>query len=269
LVAMTYTGIVKTSLWESAEEAKMDPQLISELSEIFAWQIDFAREVRREDRWRIMVNQKRVRGKPVGWGDIKVAEYENEGRPYTAILFEKEGVPKGYYAPDGNSLRKMFLKSPIRYARISSRFQKRRFHPVLKINRPHLGVDYAARRGTPVRSVGAGRVTFVGRRGGGGKTIKITHNSIYKTAYKHLNGYAKGIRSGARVEQGQVIGFVGSTGLSTGPHLHFEFFKRGRFVDPLRQEFPSANPVPKKYLTEFTAYTNEILLSLPTWQASR
>tara|TARA_B100001248_G_scaffold262731_1_gene261822 strand:- start:1594 stop:2883 length:1290 start_codon:yes stop_codon:yes gene_type:complete len=263
---VTFSGIVQTSLWESADAANMNPELIGQLSEIFAWQIDFAREVRRNDRWRIMVEKKMVRGETVGWGDIRVAEYENEGRSYKAILFEKEGELKGYFSPEGKSLRKMFLKSPIKFARISSRFQRRRFHPILKVNRPHLGVDYAAPIGTPVRAVGAGRVTYAGWRGGGGKTIKIRHNSVYKTAYKHLNGYAKGIRRGKRVEQGQIIGYVGTTGLSTGPHLHFEFFKHGKFVDPLRQEFPSADPIPKKFMAEFQAHSNEVLQALPDWQ---
>lgn len=266
---VTYSGNVMSSLWESASRANMDSQLIAELTEIFAWQVDFAREVRPGDRWRLTVEQNLVHNRVIGWGKIVAAEYENEGTSYSAVLFRRkeagEDVDFGYFFPDGNSLRRMFLKSPIRFGRISSRFRWRRLHPILKTRRPHLGVDYAAPRGTPVRAVGDGRVTYVGRRGGGGKTIKIRHNSYYHTAYKHLNGYASGIRGGARVKQGQVIGYVGSTGLATGPHLHFEFYEGGRFVDPLGKKFPSADPVPQRWIHEFKIYARQILKTLPLW----
>ncbi len=264
---VTFSGVVNSTLWESAERAKMDTALISELAEIFAWQVDFAREVRLKDRWRISVEQKFVRGEPIGWGSILAAEYENSGTLHQAVLFRMNGEDLGYFAPDGSSLKKMFLKSPIPYGRISSRFQKRRFHPILQVHRPHLGVDYAAPKGTPVRSVGDGVVTFAGWSGGGGKIIKVRHNSTYQTAYKHLNGYANGIRSGARVRQGQIIGYVGNTGMSTAPHLHFEFFQGGRYVDPLGRKFPSADPVPKVLMTQFQSDALPLLDSLPSWKS--
>lgn len=263
---VTFRGSVQTSLWESALSAKMDPNLTVELAEIFAWQVDFAREVRSGDRWRLSVEQKFVRGRPYGWGKILAAEYENAGDLYSAVLFRSGGEDLGYFAPDGSSLRRMFLKSPIKFGRISSRFQRRRFHPILKINRPHLGVDYAAPRGTPIRAVGDGVVTLAAWRGGGGKTILIRHNSVYKTAYKHLSGFAKGVRSGAKIKQGQIIGYVGSTGLSTGPHLHFEFYRSGRFVDPLGQKFPSADPVPVELLTQFKSGLPSAMSGLPKWE---
>lgn len=263
----TFSGIVNMNLWESAIQAQMDPNLISELADIFAWEVDFAREVRVNDRWRLTVEQKFVKGKPIGWGSILAAEYENAGQSYQAVLFRHNGEEVGYFSPEGASLRKMFLKSPIKYGRITSGFSMRRFHPVLKVNRPHLGVDYGAPIGTPVRTVGDGTVVFAKYNGGGGNTIRIRHNSMYETIYKHLNGYAKGIRSGAKVRQGQVIGYVGNTGLSTGPHLHFEFYHAGRYVDPLKKKFPSADPVPQELMAIFKTQANELLTALPRWDA--
>jgi murein DD-endopeptidase MepM/ murein hydrolase activator NlpD len=162
----------------------------------------------------------------------------------------------------------MFLKSPIRYSRISSRFTTKRFHPILQFNRPHLGVDYAAPIGTPIRAVGDGVIMSAGRNGGAGNMIKLQHNSTYSTAYKHLNGFAKGIHSGARVHQGQIIGYVGTTGLSTGPHLHFEFFQNGKYVDPLGRKFPSAEPVPQEKMAEFEIETHKLMASLPEWSTA-
>jgi murein DD-endopeptidase MepM/ murein hydrolase activator NlpD len=262
---VTFAGVVVTSLWKSAENAQMDPNLISDLAEIFGWQVDFAREVRVKDRWRLSVEQKLIRGEPVGWGSILAAEYENAGELHTAVLFKLKNGDSGYFAPDGSSLRRMFLKSPIKFGRISSRFSKSRFHPILQINRPHLGVDYAAPTGTPVRTVGDGVVTFSGWLGGAGKTIKIRHNSTYATAFKHLSRYAKNIRNGIRVRQGDIIGYVGSTGLSTGSHLHFEFYQNGRYIDPLGKKFPTADPVPSDLLGQFKNETPRLISLLPSW----
>ena len=261
----TYSGVVTSSLWESAQRASMDPNLISELADIFAWEVDFSREVRVNDRWRLTVEQKLVRGSPIGWGSILAAEYENAGKPYQATLFRLNGEEIGYFTPEGASLRKMFLKSPLRFGRVTSRFSMGRFHPILKTRRPHLGVDYGAPIGTPVMAVGDGTITFAGWNGGGGKVIRLRHNSQYQTAYKHLNGFAKGIRNGTKVRQGQVIGYVGNTGLSTGPHLHFEFYNAGRFVDPMKKKFPSADPVPAEHVENFKAESEILLSALPDW----
>ncbi len=263
-----FSGTVNSSLWESAVKAGMDPDLISELADIFGWEVDFAREVRLNDRWRLSVEQKKVKGQPVGWGAILAAEYINSGESHQAALFRLDGEDRGYYTPQGQSLRKVFLKSPIRYGRITSGFKRRRFHPVLQVYRAHQGVDYGAPTGTPVRSVGDGTVIFAARSGGGGNVVKIRHNATYQTAYKHLNGYARGVRSGARVKQGQVIGYVGSTGLSTGPHLHFEFYQSGSYIDPLGKKFPSADPVPSEHLEYFKTSALELLKTLPEWTSS-
>lgn len=262
---VTFAGVVKSTLWESAVAAKMDPSLIADLSDVFAWQVDFSREVQEEDRWRLSVEQKLVKGQPIGWGSILAAEYENQSQKFVGILYRTNENEYGYYSPDGVSLRRMFLKSPIRYGRISSRFNTRRLHPILQYSRPHLGVDYAAPIGTPVRAVGDGVAVDVGTRGGAGKMIRIRHNSEYATAYKHLHGFAKGIRPGARIQQGQIIGYVGNTGLSTGPHLHFEFFQGGRYVDPLGKKFPSAEPIPPEQLAQFKTEATALLTSLPDW----
>lgn len=262
-----FQGIVENSLWESAEKASMNPVLIAELAEVFAWQVDFSREVQRQDRWRLTVEKEFIGSEHVGWGSILAAEYINVDQKFTAILFRNGEDNLGYFAPDGSSLKRMFLKSPIQYGRISSRFQKNRFHPVLKKSRPHLGVDYAAPTGTPIRTVGDGVVSFAGWSGGGGKVIKIRHNSIHETAYKHLSRFAKHIKKGTQVQQGETIGYVGSTGLSTGPHLHFEFFVNGRYVDPLGQKFPSADPVPTDLLGSFQENKLNLLSELPEWDS--
>ena len=264
----TFSGIVKSNLWDSASASGMHPQLIPELAEIFAWQIDFSREVRQGDRWRIVVEQRFVQQEPVGWGPILAAQYSTSaGDNYTGVRYPQEGPLASYYQEDGSSLRRMFLKSPMKFGRISSRFTNKRFHPILKENRPHLGVDYAAPIGTPVRTVGDGRVVFVGRKGGSGKMVKIRHNSVYTTAYLHLNGYGKGIKRGAKVAQGQTIGYVGKTGWATGPHLHFSFYKHGRYVDPLGQKFPSADPIAAAEKDQFNSVAEKILLDLPEWQS--
>lgn len=268
LQTVTFSGTVTTSLWESAVKAGMDPDLISELADIFGWEVDFAREVQVNDSWRLSVEQKMVKNKPIGWGAILAAEYINTGDVHQAALFRLNGEDMGYYTPKGVSLRKVFLKSPIRYGRITSGFKRRRFHPVLQIYRAHQGVDYGAPTGTPVRAVGDGTVTFAAYSGGGGNVIKIRHNSTYATAYKHLSGYAKGIRSGRHVQQGQVIGYVGSTGMSTGPHLHFEFYQAGRYIDPLGKKFPSAEPVPAEHLALFQNNAQELLKTLPNSQTA-
>lgn len=266
----TFAGTVEASLWESADKAGMDPILIGELAEIFAWQVDFAREVRSGDRWRLTVEKKFVNDQFYQWGNILVAEYENQGSsPYMAVRFPQTGERASYYFPDGSSLKRMFLKSPLKISRITSRFNNRRFHPIYKRTQPHNGVDYGAPTGTPVMSVGNGTVDFVGRMGAAGKMVRIRHNGTYQTAYCHLNGYAKSVKKGARVEQGQVIGYVGSTGAATGPHLHFAFYEGGRFVDPLGKKFPSADPISSANMPEFSKVVAAASKFLPDWQLAQ
>lgn len=263
---VTFAGIVKANLWDSAADAGMDVGLIGALAEIFAWQVDFAREVRQGDRWRLTVEQKFVKDKFYAWGNILVAEYENQGELYTGVRFPQEGPGGSFYFPDGASLRRMFLKSPIKFARITSKFNRNRFHPIYKRRQPHNGVDYGAPFGTPVMAVGDGRVEFAGPNGPAGNMLRIRHNSLYQTAYLHLQGFAKNMRKGAKVYQGQVVGYVGATGSATGPHLHFAFYESNQYVDPLGRKFPSADPVAASSMGVFKQVAASAINFLPDWQ---
>lgn len=232
-----FSGEISSTLWDSAVEAGMPVDLIYNLAEIFAWQIDFSRELVEKDRWSVLIEEQTVEGKLYGYGAILAAEIQKNSETLPAFLFVTNGKQE-YYDRTGKNLRGKFLKSPLKYSRITSRFQFRRFHPILKFRRPHHGVDYAAPSGTPIRSVGDGVVVQAGWNGGSGRMVKVRHDSMYMTAYKHLSRIGKGIKVGQRVDQAQVIGYVGQTGLATGPHLHFEFYERNQYVDPLGKRFP-------------------------------
>ena len=260
-----FNGVVEESLWNSAVKSGLDPSVIEKLVQIFAWEIDFNREVLPVDSWRIIVEEKWAGGKRVSWGHVLAAEYKNGNTYHKAVRFPK-GKGGEYYDLEGKSLKKKFLKSPLRFGRITSRFTMRRFHPILKIRRPHYGVDYAAPTGTPVFAVGDGRVTRMNFSKWSGKTIKLRHNSVYQTAYKHLSRFHPRLRKGGRVKQGQIIGYVGSTGLSTGPHLHFEFYQGGRYVDPLGKKFPQLKKIKKENLIVYQSFAKEVWKFLPKRQ---
>ncbi|MDD9951711.1 MAG: peptidoglycan DD-metalloendopeptidase family protein [Zetaproteobacteria bacterium] len=239
-----YEGVVKNSLWQSAYDAGLDGAAIAMLADVFAWQVDFERQIRPGDAWKVVIEKEVLEnGKFYGWGHVIAAQFHGNAGNYDAYRFVSGNQSAGYYDLNGDNMKGKFLKSPLKYSRISSPFQRKRYHPILKVNRPHLGVDYAASAGTPVRTVGDGVISILGRRGGNGNMIKIRHNSKYQTAYKHLSGFARGLRSGSRVRQGQVIGYVGSTGLATGPHLHFEFYENGQYTDPLGVKFPKQDSI--------------------------
>ena len=242
---------VQSSVYESMRKEGLDPALISSFTDIFAWEIDFFSDPRKGDTlgliWERYLSPE---GKVLMEGKILAAQYINAGKTYTAILFKDGKNHSDYYTPEGNSLRRSFLRSPLNYTRISSRFSSRRFHPILRIYRPHLGIDYAAPTGTPVSVVADGTVTFVGWKGGSGRLIKVKHHRGIVSSYGHLSRFTKGIRR-KKVKQGQIIGYVGSTGLSTGPHLDFRITKNGRYVDFLKEKFPTASSVAPAYLNEF------------------
>jgi murein DD-endopeptidase MepM/ murein hydrolase activator NlpD len=264
--AAAFAGVVTSNLWGSATAAGMDPTVITKMAEIFAWAVDFNREVQLDDRWRLTVEQLFVNGQSIGYGDIIAAEYENAGVTHTAVRYKgDEAAPASYFQPDGSSLRRMFLKSPLKFGRITSGFSAGRFHPILKVMRPHNGIDYGAPVGTPIMAVGAGVVTVAGNRGPSGNMLAIKHNSVYETEYKHMSAFAAGIHAGSRVEMGQVVGYVGQTGLATGPHLHFEFHESGRYVDPQGIKFPAADPVPDGQLAQFKETARAALNELPAW----
>jgi len=236
------SGTIETSLWESMLANDANPMLAIELSEIFAWTIDFF-GIQQGDRYKVIYEESFVDSSSLGIDKITGAWFYHNENDFWAIPFVQDSV-RSFFDEKGNSLRKAFLKAPLRFSRISSGFSHSRYHPVLKIRRPHHGVDYAAPTGTPVQTVGDGVITKVGyQRNGGGNYVKIKHNSVYSTTYMHLSGFGKGVRQGVYVKQGDIIGYVGSSGLATGPHLDFRFYKNGSAVNPLKVEAPPVEPV--------------------------
>ena len=236
------SGTIETSLWESMQATDANPMLAIELSEIFAWTIDFF-GIQQGDRYKVIYEESFVDSNSLGIDKITGAWIYHNDNDFWAIPFVQDSV-RSFFDEEGNSLRKAFLKAPLRFSRISSGFSHSRYHPVLKIRRPHHGVDYAAPTGTPVHTVGDGVITKVGyQRNGGGNYVKIKHNSVYSTTYMHLSGFGKGVRQGVYVKQGDIIGYVGSSGLATGPHLDFRFYKNGSAVNPLKVEAPPVEPV--------------------------
>ncbi len=255
-------GKIETSLYEAILKEGQSAQLAEKMADIFDWEIDFNTESWPGDRFRLVWEKYVDNGKTVFDGKILTAQYINRHKTHTAIYFEDPEGHRGYFTEEGKSLRKQFLRSPLSYRRISSYFSYRRFHPILKVYRPHPGIDYAAPIGTRVRSIGDGRVVYCGWKKGFGRFIKIKHKRGYYTTYGHLRRYAKGIRVGERVRQGQVIGRVGSSGLSTGPHLDFRMIKDGKHVNFLRLKLPAVKSVKKEYREEFNRIKETCLAQL-------
>lgn len=233
---------IESSLWNAMVGSGSPTSLAVELSEIYAWSIDFF-GLQRGDKVKAIYDERYVDSISLGVNRVYASSFLHGGKVVEAYYFSRDSV-SGYFDSEGKSLRKAFLKAPLNYKRISSTFTYARKHPIFKTVRPHTGVDYAAPAGTPVVALGDGKVIEKGYKGGGGNTIKIRHNSVYTTAYLHLQGYAKGLAVGKMVSQGEVIGYVGSTGHSTGPHLDFRVWKDGEPVNPLTIESPSAEPIP-------------------------
>jgi murein DD-endopeptidase MepM/ murein hydrolase activator NlpD len=259
-------GVVRSSLFLAVEDSGEGDELALALAEIFAWDVDFNTEVQVGDRFRVAVEKLYLDGRFVRYGPVLAAEFVRGERVLRAVRFEAK-EQTGYFDPDGNPLRKAFLRSPLRFTRISSRFSRARFHPILKTTRPHLGVDYAAPAGTPVLAAGRGVVTLAGWLGGFGRTVKVRHPNGYETLYAHLARLL--VRSGQRVEQGQELGTVGSTGLATGPHLDYRMTKDGSFVDPLRLESPPAEPLKGEERPVFAREQSRLLALLPAAESDR
>ena len=255
-------GVIESSLFEAAAAAEIPEDVIMDMAYIFGWDIDFSLDIRRGDRFGIVYEELYKNGNKIRNGKILSAEFVNNGETYRAVYYTDPTGESGYFSPDGKSMRKAFLRSPVEFRRITSRFTNKRWHPVLSKWRSHKGVDYAARRGTPVLASGDGKVIFAGTKGGYGRLIVIQHGGRYTTAYGHLNGYARGIRTGKKVKQGEVIGFVGSTGLATGPHLHYEFRVNGVHRNPLTVKLPEAKPVHSAHLEHFKENTRAYLSML-------
>ncbi len=260
--AATATGKIASSLFLGAREAGLSDQLIMKMVDIFAWDIDFALDIREGDRFTVIYEELYQDAEKVSDGNILAAEFVNRGRNTRAIRFTDGEGRTNYYTPDGRSLRKAFLRTPVKFSRISSRFTQSRWHPVLHRFRAHRGVDYAAPTGTPVKATGDGRVTFAGLQGGYGHTVILQHGEKYTTLYAHLSGYAEGLKSNQRVTQGDVIGYVGKSGLASGPHLHYEFRVNGVHRDPLTVTLPKAAHIAPKYRADFLAHAQALLAQL-------
>jgi murein DD-endopeptidase MepM/ murein hydrolase activator NlpD len=257
------SGSIETSLWDAMIAGGLHPSLVNELSEIFAWTVDFF-GLQKGDSFKIIYEEMFIEGRSLGSSRVYGAQFTRSGYTVSAIPFIQEGK-ESFFDIDGNSLRKAFLKAPLQFSRISSRFSASRMHPILRIRRPHFGVDYAAPVGTPVHAIGDGRVISATNEGASGRMVKIQHNSVYSTAYLHLSGFGPGIGSGVLVKQGDIIGYVGSSGLSTGPHLDFRFYKNGSPVDPLTVEAPSVEPVLEKDKARFEKIKTVVLSLLGTF----
>lgn len=245
----TASGLIESSLWHTMVRSGFSFELAAKMEDAFQWTLDF-HHLQRGDYFKLVYEAQYIEGREVGVGRILAAYYNNQGVEYYAIWYDQT-EEEGYYDLEGRPMNKGFLKAPVKYARISSAYNPRRFHPILRRVRPHLGTDYAAPYGTPILAVGDGVVVKAGYTSGNGNYVKIRHNDTYATQYLHMQRFAKGIRVGAHVKQGQVIGYVGSTGLATGPHVCFRFWKNGRQVDHRRLTFPPPVPLPQKELPAF------------------
>ena len=257
------SGTIKTSLWDAMIDGGLHPNLAVQLSEVFAWTVDFF-GLQKGDNFKVIYEELSIEGKSLGTGKIYGAQFNRSGSSITAIPFIQDGR-ESFFDIDGNSLRKAFLKAPLVFSRISSHFSSARMHPILRIVRPHYGVDYAAPIGTPVHAIGDGRVISATNEGGAGRMVKIQHNSVYATGYMHLSRFGDGISTGKFVKQGDIIGYVGSTGLSTGPHLDFRFYKNGSPVDPLKVDAPPVEPVSEENKAKFEKMKTVVLGLLGTF----
>ncbi len=253
---------ITDSLFLAGTKAGLEDSVIMETANIFGWDIDFVLDIRRGDSFKVLYEEKFLDGEKFGNGSILAAEFINQGKTYRAVRYTNASGDNQYYTPDGDSMRKEFLRTPVDFARISSHFNLRRKHPVLNTIRAHKGTDYAAPRGTPIKAVGDGKVVHAGRKGGYGNVVIIKHGQTYKTLYAHLHKFRRGIRVGTTVKQGQTIGYVGSTGLATGPHLHYEFHVNGAVRNPVTVKLPKAKSIPSSEMLRFAQQTQPVLAKL-------
>ncbi len=258
------SGVINNSLYKTLKEKNVDDELALELSEVFAWQIDFYR-IQKGDEFKVIFNEEYIDDELVGIGQIKSAYFKHWKEDFYGFYFEQNDEGE-YFDEEGKSLRKAFLKSPLKFSRISSGYSNKRFHPVLKRYKAHLGTDYAAPKGTRIYSVGDGVVTEAQYKRNNGNYVKIRHNGTYTTQYLHMSKIASGIKPGVKVKQKQVIGFVGSTGLATGPHVCFRFWKNGQQVNHRREKFPSSHPVLSEYLSEYQIVKDSLKRELDSMQ---
>ncbi len=257
-------GTITNSLFSAGNKAGLNSAMIMKLAQLFGWDVDFALDIRKGDSFAVLFEEKYINNKKIANGNILSAEFVNRGKTFKAIRYTDASGHTDYYSEKGLSMRKAFLRTPVAFSRISSRFSNGRKHPVLNKIRAHKGVDYAASRGTSIKSVGDGKVIFKGRKGGYGRVIILQHGSKYTTLYAHMNSYNRKIKRGGRVKQGQIIGYVGSSGLATGPHLHYEFRINGVHRNPLTVPLPSASPIARKYRADFQSIADTLISQLKT-----
>lgn len=257
------SGVIESSLWKTLTDNDLDPELAIRLSEILAWSVDFYR-IQKGDQFKVLFEEKFVEGDRVGLGEVESVWFKHAGREFYALYYMSDDSTSDYFDADGNSMRKAFLKAPLQFRRVSSRFNRRRFHPILKRARPHLGTDYAAATGTPVWAIGDGVVTKAKYSRGGGNHVEIRHNGTYTTRYLHFSKFGPDIKTGSHVRQGQTIGYVGSTGLATGPHLHFEMIKNGQHIDGMQEELPPGDPISEECRSSFEVIRDQAIARLST-----
>ena len=255
-------SVIEQSLYLSSQRAALSDNITMQLAEIFAWEIDFIQDIRTGDQFNLIYEEKYLDGEKIGEGRILAAQFVNRGKEHMAVLYTDTKGRSNYYNPQGTSLKKAFTRYPVDFTRISSRFTRARKHPILHKIRAHNGVDYAAPYGTPVKATSDGKIILAGKKGGYGNTVVIKHRIKYTTLYAHLKHFGRGIRSGKKVKQGQIIGYVGSSGLATGPHLHYEFRVHNNHRDPLKVKLPHALPIAAAEKSRFKQHSNTMLAQL-------
>lgn len=251
LRTMMKSGEIRSSLFAATDTANIPDNIATQMADVFSSDIDFHQDLRKGDRFNVVYEVFYHNGEPVKTGRVLAAEFVNQGKAYRAVYFQDRDGRGGYYTPDGKNLRKAFLRSPLEFSRVTSGFTNARYHPVLKEWRAHKGVDYGAPVGTRVKATADGSVEFVGKQGGYGNLVVLKHQGQYSTVYGHLSGFAKGLHKGSKINQGDVIGYVGMTGLATGPHLHYEFKVAGVQRNPLSIAMPTAFPIAAQYKSDF------------------
>ncbi|WP_428241310.1 peptidoglycan DD-metalloendopeptidase family protein [Gynuella sp.] len=261
-------GAITSSLFLAGQQAGMSDALTMELAQIFGWDIDFALDIRSGDSFSLIYQEKFLDGQFLGYGPILAAKFTNNGKEYAAVRFTDDKGHSDFYSPNGRSMRKAFLRTPVEFTRISSPFSLGRKHPILNKIRNHKGTDYAAPSGTPIKAAGDGKITYAGKKGGYGNVVVIQHGQRYSTYYAHMRAFAKSTRSGKMVKQGQIIGYVGMTGLATGPHLHYEFRVNGVPVNPVTVKLPSAEPIKKNLKVAFERHATNMLGQLASFETN-
>ncbi|HVY06026.1 MAG TPA: M23 family metallopeptidase, partial [Burkholderiales bacterium] len=259
---MQSSGQIETSLFGATDASGIPEVVALQIAEIFSSDIDFHRDLRRGDRFSVIYEALAADGEFVGFGRVLSAEFVNQGHAFRAVYFRDDQGRNGYYTPDGRNMRKAFLRSPIEFSRVTSGFSNSRFHPILNKWRAHKGIDYGAPSGARVRATADGHVTFAGKKGGYGNVVVVRHPNGYETLYAHLSGFAEGVRPGRRVTQGEVVGFVGSTGLATGPHLHYEFHVNGVHQNPMKLAMPPGPPITSQSRAAFDESSQPLLSRL-------